>query len=298
MTTLQRERLDAKLRQPGGAAVPETLEAQRTWFAAFMAGMRVPTELRTTETQLGGRRALLVEPAVPARAGTILYFHGGSYIVGSPETAIGLTGSLVVASGYPAMSLDYRLAPEHPFPAAIEDALAAYRELLELGESPSSIAFAGDSAGGGLAVATCLAARDAGLPLPAAILSFSGTFDGTRSGESMVSREDADPFFTADGLRALGETYRAGAHPDQPLISPAIAADLEGFPPVFLSAGTHEVLLDDSIRLAARAAQHDVDVILDVVGRVPHVFPAYVGELDEADAALERAVLFLTQQLG
>jgi monoterpene epsilon-lactone hydrolase len=298
MSIFQREQLDHRLHQPGGAAVPETLEQQRTWFAEFMSTKHVPTELRITDTQLAGRSALLVEPTEGARAGTILYFHGGSYVVGSPQTAVGLTGNLVVRSGYPALSLDYRLAPEHPFPAAVDDAVAAYRELLDLGEPAASIVFAGDSAGGGLAVAACLAARDAGLPLPAGIVGFSAGLDATRTGESMITREAFDPFFTREALAKLGPLYYGDANPDQPLLSPATRADLSGFPPVLLSVGTNEVLLDDSTRFAARAWNHGVDVILDVVAGVPHVFPAYAGDLDEADDALDRVALFLTQRLG
>jgi monoterpene epsilon-lactone hydrolase len=298
MSHTQRTQLDAKLRQPGGAAVPEGLEQQRSWFAQFMSTMQVPTQLRVTDTRLGDRRALLVEPSQGTRPGTILYFHGGSFIVGSPETAIGLTGNLVVRSGYPAMSLDYRLAPEHPYPAAVEDAVAAYRELLDLGEPAATIAFVGDSAGGGLAVATALAARDAGLPVPAAIVGFSAGLDLTRTGESMDSREAADPFFTRETLEQSGPLYYGDADPAGPLLSPAVAGDLTGLPPVLLSVGTNEVLLDDSTRFAARAWDQGVDVILDVVAGVPHVFPSYVGELEEAEEALDRVALFLNQRLG
>ncbi len=297
MTTMQREQLAAKLRQPG-AAMPETVEEQRAWFAELMAGMAVPAQLRVSETQLAGRRALLVEPESGARAGTILYFHGGSHIVGSPETAISLTGNLVARSGYRALSLDYRLAPEHPFPADIEDVVAAYRVLLDDGVSPSEIAFAGDSAGGGLAITGCLSARSAGLPLPAAIVGFSAGLDQTRSGESMTTRAAVDPFLTREGLAAFSATYAPGQDPHQELLSPALYGDLTGFPPTLLQVGTHEMLLDDSTRFAARAWAHDVDIILDVTAGVPHVFQTYTGVLDEADAALDRAALFLTQRLG
>lgn len=195
MSRQQRILLDASLRTPRPEG-PRSIEAMRAGFAAPMATKIVPHKIRTTEVTLGGRRALLVEPTERERPGTILYFHGGSLVFGSPETALSLTGNLVVRTGLRALSLDYRLAPEHPFPVAIGDALEAYRALLEGGEDPSTIAFAGDSAGGGLTITTCLAARTAALPLPAAIVCFSPGLDATRTGESIDTRADADPFFT------------------------------------------------------------------------------------------------------
>jgi acetyl esterase/lipase len=208
-----------------------------------------------------------------------------------------LTAHLVERTGVRALSLDYRLAPEHPFPAAIDDCLAAYRALLDDGADAASIVLAGDSAGGGLAVTTTLAARDAGLPVPAGIVAFSAGLDHTRSGESMTTKEGIDPFFTAEGMRRTGELYLDGQDPHQPLLAPAVHSDLSGFPPMLLQVGTNELLLDDSVRLADRAREADVDVILDVVADVPHVFPAFVGMLDEADEAVDRAVLFITQRL-
>ncbi|MER5908698.1 alpha/beta hydrolase [Streptomyces mirabilis] len=208
-----------------------------------------------------------------------------------------LTGNLVTRTGFRAFSLDYRLAPEHPFPAAIEDGLSAYRALLDSGEDPSATVFAGDSAGGGLTVTTCLAARDAGLPMPAAIVAFSPGFDGTRTGESMDTKASIDPFFTREGLEHTGAMYRAGQDPHQPMLSPATLADLTGFPPMLLQAGTNEMLLDDSTRMATRARDAGVDVILDITADVPHVFQAFTGVLDEADEALDRAALFLSQHI-
>lgn len=263
----------------------------------MMATMIVPDGIRTVEATLGARRALLVESVSRPRAGTILYFHGGGHLFGSPETAMSLTGSLVAKTGFRAFSLDYRLAPEHPFPAATDDALGAYRALLEGGEDPSAIAFAGDSAGGGLTVTTCLSARAAGLSMPAAIVGFSPGLDGTRTGESMDTKAGIDPFFTHDSLGYTGAMYLAGQDPRRELISPAILADLTGFPPMLLQAGTNEVLLDDSTRMAARARAAGVDVILDVTADVPHVFQAFAGVLDEAGQALDRAALFLTQHV-
>jgi monoterpene epsilon-lactone hydrolase len=297
MSRQQRTEIDAMLRQLPQPEGPQSVEAIRAGFAATMAGMIVPDGIRTTKMTLADRPALLVEPASTQCAGTILYFHGGGYVFGSPETALSLTGNLVARTGLRAFSLDYRLAPEHPFPAAIQDAVGAYRALLDGGEDPSAIAFAGDSAGGGLTVTASLAARDAGLPMPAAIVAFSPVFDATRTGESMDTKAGIDPFFTRESFRHTGAMYLAGQDPRQPMLSPAILADLTGFPPMLLQAGTNEMLLDDSTRMAARARAAGVDVILDITADVPHVYQAFAGVLGEADEALDRAALFLTQHV-
>jgi epsilon-lactone hydrolase len=296
MSREQRAAIDAMLRQPRSDE-PRSVEEMRASFRAMMAEMIVPEGIRTTATTLGPRPALLVEPVDGSRPGTILYFHGGAYVFGSPRTALSLTGNLVARTGFRALSLDYRLAPEHPYPAAIEDALAAYRALLDSGEDPSAIAFAGDSAGGGLTVTTCLAARDAGLPMPAAIVAFSAGLDATRTGESMDTKAGLDPYFTRESLGHTGAMYLAGQDPHHPMLSPAVLADLTGFPPMLLQAGTNEVLLDDSTRMAARARAAGVDAVLDVTADVPHVFQAFAGVLEEADEALDRAALFLGQRV-
>ncbi|MEU0855069.1 alpha/beta hydrolase fold domain-containing protein [Streptomyces sp. SID4946] len=296
MSKEQRARIDARLRQPRPEG-PRTIEEMRAGFEALMSGMTVPAGIRTTRTALGDRPALRVAPEDRARAGTILYFHGGGWVSGSPEASLAVAGHLVTRTGRTAYSVDYRLAPEHPFPAAIEDTLGAYRALLNGGADPSAVVFAGDSAGGGLAVTTCLAARDAGLPLPAAVLAFSPGLDATRTGESIDTKEGVDPFFTRASVERTGMLYLAGADPHQPLLSPAVCADLSGLPPMLLQVGTNEILLDDSTRLAARARAAGVDVILDVTADVPHVFQAFADELDEADEALDRAALFLDQRL-
>lgn len=229
MSKEQRAQIDAMLRQPRPEG-PRSLEAIRAGFEALMAKMIVPDNIRTTRTTLGDRPALRVEPGDGLRAGTILYFHGGGWVYGSPESVLSLTGHLVAKTGFGAYSVDYRLAPEHPFPAAIDDALSAYRALLDRGQDPSTIAFAGDSAGGGLTVTTCLAARDAGLPLPAAVVTFSPGLDATRTGESMDTKEDIDPILTRKSVEHTGAMYLAKQDPHQPMLSPAVLADLTGFP--------------------------------------------------------------------
>ncbi|MEU7611486.1 alpha/beta hydrolase [Micromonospora sp. NPDC049204] len=296
MSREQRAAIDAMLVGGPKGFAPEPVETMRESFDALMASFPVPP-VRTSELTLGGRPAVLVEPEGQTRPGTILYFHGGSFALGSPRTAMGLTASLVTRTGMRAFSLDYRLAPENPFPAAIEDCLAAYRSLLDSGVAAESIAFAGDSAGGGLTVTTTLAARNAGLPLPGALVAFSPGLDHTRTGESMDTKEGIDPFFTRQGMAHTAEFYLAGQDPNQVLAAPAVLADLTGFPPILLQVGTNELLLDDSVRLAKRARDAEVDVILDITAGVPHVFQSFIGQLDEADHALDRAAMFITQRL-
>jgi monoterpene epsilon-lactone hydrolase len=298
MSKKQREAIDAALRQAQQAPPVDSIEERRAGFAAFMATAAVPATVRQTQTTLGGRPAVAVSPEARPQPGTILYFHGGAWALGSPGTAMSLTANLVARTGVPAVSLDYRLAPENPFPAGLDDCLAAYRELVESGTDPSAIVFAGDSAGGNFTITTCLAARAAGLPMPAAVVAFSPGLDMTLLGASMDAKAGIDPLFNRQNLEPIMQTYLAGHDPRHQLLSPAITGDLTGLPPLLLQVGTNEVLLDDATRLAERARAAEVDVILDVVAGVPHVFQMFAGgSLDEADQALDRAALFLTQQL-
>jgi monoterpene epsilon-lactone hydrolase len=296
MSKVQRERLDAQLRGVGLVSEQPVGEAREN-FATLMNALPVPEGIRVHETSLGGRPALRVSPDAAARPGTLLYLHGGSHVVGSPRTALGLTAGLVVRAGIPAISLDYRLAPEHPFPADVQDVVAAYRDLLGQGHAPGSIAFAGDSAGGGLTITGALAARDAGLPMPAAIVAFSPGGDATRSGESMVTKADADPLIDRAAVDYMSRFYVAGQDRRDPLLSPAVTADLTGLPPLLVQVGTNEMLLDDARRLALRASDAEVDVVLDITAKVPHVFQSFTGVLDEAGEALDRAALFLRQHV-
>ncbi|WP_330334653.1 alpha/beta hydrolase [Streptomyces sp. NBC_00536] len=297
MSKQQLAKVDAMLRQPRPEG-QRSVEQLRAGFRALMATMIMPDDVCTVRTTLGGRPALHVTPDKGARAGTILYFHGGGFVFGSPETALSLTAQLVSKTGFDAYSVDYRLAPEHPFPAGLEDNLSAYRALLDSRLDPAAIAFAGDSAGGGYSITTALAARDEGLALPAAIVAFSPGLDATRTGESMTTKDGIDPIFTREAVMHTGAMYLAGQDPEQPLLSPALFADLTGFPPLLIQVGTNEILLDDSTRLAARARDAGVDVILDITADAPHVFQSFAGgTLDEADHALDRAALFLTQHI-
>jgi acetyl esterase/lipase len=296
MTEQQRAVIDARLRAVAfdTGRTPEELRAA---FAA-MTPTELPRGVTLTSGTCGARPTLEFVPEHGATDATILYLHGGAWVFGSPVTAQRLTAALVRRTGAAAVSLDYRLAPEHPFPAAVHDAIAAYRELLERGISADRIVLAGDSAGGGLAIVTLLAARDDGLPQPAAAVAFSPGLDATCSGESMTTKAGIDPLFTRESVQHLNAHYLAGQDPRHPLLSPALCADLTGLAPVLLQSGSNEVLLDDSTRFATRAAAANVDVILDVTADVPHVFQSFTGVLDEADAALDRAGQFILDRLA
>jgi epsilon-lactone hydrolase len=227
----------------------------------------------------------------------VLYFHGGVYVIGDAFLAADLASQVGRRTRAKVISVDYRLAPEHPYPAAVDDALAAYEALLHNGIAPLDIAFAGESAGGGLAVATLVNARDHGLPLPAAALVMSPYADLTLTGTTMDTKREADPLFTPDAFPARVADYTAGHDPALGLISP-IFAELSGLPPLIIQAGTHELLLDDAIRLTRQAATADVQVTLDIPPQVPHVFQAYHPILDEAAAALDRAGQLLSAHLA
>jgi len=273
-----------------------SLAELRTFYASF--GHRpLPEGTRTTETTLGGAPAVdIVVPLADPPVGTLLYLHGGGYAVGSGHTGVPLAAALAARAGLRAVSVDYRLAPEAPFPAALDDALASYRQLLaDVG--PAALVLAGDSAGGGLALATVIAAREAGLDLPAGLVAFSGWFDLTLSGASLTGKEDVDPVFDAADVRAYAGNYLAGADSRHRLASPLLA-DLRGLPPLLLQVGSREVLLDDSTRLAARAATADVDVALEVYAGATHVFHHDHLVDPTAARALDSAASFLLRRTG
>jgi len=252
----------------------------------------VPDDVRVTEVTAGGVPAHWLE-APEADTGRVLVFlHGGGFQFGSIRSDGELAARLGRASGMRVLFPEYRLAPEHPFPAAIDDVIAAVR-WLETDQRPNvrSIAVAGDSAGGGLAVALLVALRDAGAPLPAAAVLLSPTVDLTSSGASMTERVDQDPFSTPDMLRGFAADYLAGADPKTPLASPLFAA-LTGLPPMLVLAGTADLLLSDSQRLASAAADAGVDIILEVGEGLPHVYPIMLGTPEAAEAT-ERIGEFL-----
>jgi monoterpene epsilon-lactone hydrolase len=296
VSTEQRETLDAILRQsafPAGSDVKE----QRRLLRELLSAQPLPADVTATAAALGGvpTAEITVDGVEPRHV--VLYFHGGVYVMGDAFLAADLASQVGRRTSAKVISVDYRLAPEHPYPAATDDALAAYEALLRGGTAPSDIAFAGESAGGGLAIATLVNAREHGLPLPAAAYVMSPYADLTLAGTTMETKRAADPLLSPEALQARVTDYTAGQDPALGLISP-VFADLSGLPPLIIQAGTHEVLLDDAIRLARQAATADVQFTLDITPGVPHVFQAYYPILDEAAAALDRAGQLLSAHLA
>jgi monoterpene epsilon-lactone hydrolase len=290
MSQEQRLALDGLLRG-GPLDLAGDLAQQRAILEQMLTSQPLSDDVDSRPRELGGIPAIEISIAGVETTRTVLYLHGGAYVMGSAASSVGLASEIARRSRARVITLDYRLAPENPYPAAIDDALAAYRALLDEVDV-SEIAFAGESAGGGLVLATLIAARDAGLPMPASAAVFSPFADLTLSGESITSRQAIDPALTVDGLRLRGGEYAAGSDPTSPTLSP-VFADFTGLPPLLVQVGSHEILLDDALRVAERAARDDVEVQLQVTPGVPHVFQGFVGMLDEADTALDDAARFL-----
>jgi monoterpene epsilon-lactone hydrolase len=296
VSTEQKENLDAILRQSAFPADMGVSELRRL-LAEQASAQPLPAGVTVTAAALGGvsTAEITIDGIEPRHV--ILYFHGGVYVLEDAFQVAGLAAQVGRRARARVISVDYRLAPEHPYPAAVDDALAAYQALLQDGTDPAGIAFAGESAGGGLAVATLVNARDHRLPLPAAAFVMSPYADLTLAGATMGTKAAADPLLSRELLQPRVTDYTAGHDPAAGLISP-VFADLSGLPPLIIQAGTHEVLLDDAVRLARQAATADVEVILDITPGVPHVFQAFYPILDEAAAALDRAGKLLSAHLA
>jgi monoterpene epsilon-lactone hydrolase len=296
MTEQQQVQLDAILRE-GGLDLRADAQTLRAAFEETMKRVPVADDVEQRPTTIGGVDAVEVTIHDADSSNVVLYFHGGVYVIGSAAASVPLVSELGRRANAKAITVDYRLAPEHPFPAAVEDARAAYEGLLGQGVDPAHIALAGESAGGGLAVAALLGLRDAGLPLPRCGFLMSPYVDLTLSGETLLTKQAVDPTLTPDGLRIRVSEYVNGADAADPRISP-IFGDLRGLPPLLIQVGSHEILLSDALRLAGQAATADVKVTLEVIPGVPHVFQGFAAALDEGDAALDRAAIFLKEQLA
>jgi acetyl esterase/lipase len=295
VSTQQQETLDAILRQSAFPADSDVHE-QRELLRQAISAQPLPADVTVTAAELGGvpTAEITVDGIEPRHV--VLYFHGGVYVMSDAFLAAGLASQVGRRTHAKVISVDYRLAPENPYPAAVYDALAAYEALLD-NVAPSDIVFAGESAGGGLAIATLVNARDHGLPLPAAGFVMSPYVDLTLAGATLEARRGVDPLLSRELLQARVADYASGQDAALPLISP-VFADLSGLPPLIIQAGSHEVLLDDAVRLAGQAATADVEVTLEVTPRVPHVFQAYSPILDEAALALDRAGRLLSAHLA
>jgi len=271
---------------------------QRTWFIGIAAALRAPRGTERRRLDLGGVPAECTTTALASASGpTVLYLHGGGYCIGSPRTCRSITGHLAKTCGAKVYALDYRLAPEHRHPAALEDALAGYRALLAQGIPPSRLVIAGDSAGGGLAVATAVALRDAKLPLPAALVLISPWVDLACSGETHASVGRRDPLLTTACLRRWAKDYLGDRPAEDPAGSP-LYADLSGLPPMLIQVGSEEILHADAIRLRERAEQAGVAVALREYPGLWHDFQMYAGWLRDSDQALDEIADFIRRRVG
>ena len=280
-----------RLLKPSGG--PEVAIARRREqianFQRWVPNPPADTEMRRGD--IGGVPALCVRTPQSCPDRHILFLHGGGYVTGAPDLYRHLLWRFAAASAARVAAVQYRLAPEHPFPAAIDDALAAWRGLIAAGADPGHTVFVGDSAGGGLALALALRARDEGDALPAAIVALSPWTDLAVSGESVRRNADADPMLNADDVPHLAAHYLDGADPRHPHASP-LYGDPAGLPPTLIQVGGDEILLDDSVRMAARMREAGCRVELEIWRRMPHVFQAF-PILPEARRAIARIGAFV-----
>jgi monoterpene epsilon-lactone hydrolase len=275
----------------------QSIESMRAGYEGLSAMFPLADDIEREPVTANGVPAEWVSAPGAVPGNVVLYLHGGGYVIGSINTHRDLAARISRASGARVLVIDYRLAPEHPFPAAVEDATAAYRWLLSSGIDPSGIVVAGDSAGGGLTVATLVALRDAGDPLPAAGVCLSPWVDLEGIGASMTSKAEVDPIVQKDLLVLMAATYLDGADPRSPLAAP-LYADLAGLPPLLIQVGTAETLLDDATRLAERARAAGVDVTLEPWEDMFHVWQAFAAMLPEGQQAIDRIGAFVREHLS
>jgi acetyl esterase/lipase len=272
-------------------------EEMRAGLEAMTGTFALDPDVRVEPLTVAGMRAEWIDTAGVSEEHVILYLHGGGYVVGSLNTHRDLGARLGRAAGMRVLVIDYRLAPEHPHPAAVDDAVAAYRWLLARNVAPERIAIAGDSAGGGLTIATLLALRDRGVPLPRCGVCFSPWVDLEGTGASMDEITN-DPMLNRALIQHFARFYLTGGiDPRTPLAAP-LYADLAGLPPLLIQASRHEVLRDDAVRIAERARAAGVDCTIELTDEVPHVWQIFAAILPEAREALASAGAFLRTRLG
>jgi acetyl esterase/lipase len=296
MSRKERLALERRLRAAvSGAPFQFSVEdARRNWYANAEA-FSFPPQLRVDVDELAGRPCEWVRRPAASESRALLYLHGGGFVCGSIASHRPLVAELAKSFEGGVASLDYRLAPEHPYPAAVDDTVAAVEALLARGFAAHEIALAGDSAGAGLVLATLVALRDAGRPRPAAALFISPWFDLAARGASLRDNAARDYLVFPAALEGSGSLYRADLAADDPRVSP-LYADLRGLPPLCIQVGSGEVLLDDALRLARAAALVDVEVTLEIWSQLPHVWHLFAAELGEARAASARAARWLNER--
>lgn len=282
-------------RQPEPGAPPPSFAERRTAMDAFGELGALPTGCFHEPAALGGVKCERVVPQGAVAGRVMLYLHGGAYTAGSPRSHRPMVARLAEAARTVAIAADYRLGPEHRFPAAVEDALAVYRALLAGGAEPGQVMVAGDSAGGGLALALVLALKAEGLPQPAGVFVISPWADLTQSGASYGAKADTDPMITKAGLDLNARAYLGGLDARDPLASP-VFGDFDGVAPVLIQTGSEEALLSDSLTLADVLAHARVDVRLEVWPEMIHVFHAWSGGLQAARRAIRLAGAWMDER--
>lgn len=257
-----------------------------------------PVNAHCSRCEIAGLRCEWIAPTVPLPSRTLLYIHGGGYFFGSINTHRALAADMANAVQAHTLIFEYRLAPEHRYPAALEDTLTVYRHLLHSGIDPAQLIVAGDSAGGGLTLALMVALREAGDPLPALAVCFSPWTDLAGTGESMVTRAKADPWFDPRQMPHAARLYLGDRDPTTlPLASP-LYADLRGLPPLLIQVGMDEILLSDSTRLAEKAQAAGVDVTLQIWPQMMHVWQAFARFVPEGRDALDHVATFAQTHLS
>lgn len=293
MSQEQKDVVDALLRQkPLAAGV--TIEQQRAIFEEMASQLPVPKGISIKPRQVGDTSGLAVGVEGAHSTRVIVYVHGGAFAIGTARSSAPLAGDLARRAKTNLITVDYRLAPEHPFPAAIDDVVSAYQSLLHHGIPSKQIAFAGESAGAGLVLSALLRIRDTVGSMPASAFLMSPWADLTLSGNSVKGKATVDPANTAQVLSARAQAYANGNDVSQPLMSPAFA-DFHDLPPLLVQVGSHEMLLSDAVRVAERAGTANVDVTLEIVAGVPHGFQWFASILEEGAMALDRAARFIDE---
>jgi phosphinothricin tripeptide acetyl hydrolase len=273
-----------------------TIAERRRQYERAEKVFPLPPGTSLEAVQVGAGAGEWLRTAAARTDAALLYLHGGGYVIGSPRSHRHLAAAIAAAGDVACLMPDYRLAPEHPFPAAVDDAVEAYRWLLARGIAPDRIAVAGDSAGGGLTVATLLALRERGLAAPAAAVCISPWVDLTCSGASYETRAGVDPIVTRRGVTEMARHYLGPADPRAPLASP-LFGDLGGLPPLLIQVGADEVLLDDAAELAARVRAAGGEAELEVAPHMIHVWHWFLPWLDEAQAAVAKIGHFIRARL-
>jgi len=274
-----------------------SVEEKRAAYDALASPFQPAEDVRCEPVDAGGVPAEWITTPEAVDERVIYYLHGGGYVMGSINTHREMISRLSRAARARALAIDYRLAPENPFPAAVEDSTGAYRWLISTGVDRARLVIAGDSAGGGLTVATLVALRDAGDALPTAAVCLSPWVDLECLGESMTTKAEVDPMVHREDILELAEAYLGDTHPRTPLAAP-LYADLRGLPPLLIQVGTAELLLDDSTRLAERARSAGVDVILEPWDDMFHMWHFFAAMLPEGQQAIDRIGEFIQKHTG